>query len=151
MAIPSISNQLTPAQIKENEATASAFNARLKAQNEQINHNLGQADFFRILSAQLANQDPLNPMEDKEFIAQMASFSSLEEMKSMSNNMRLLSETVKLSQFSSAVSLIGKEATLATPNGTVTGTVSAVSGSSSPMLKINNDLYNISDLIEIGR
>ena len=39
---------------------------------------LGKDDFLKILMTQLQNQDPLNPMQDKDFIAQMATFSTLE-------------------------------------------------------------------------
>ncbi len=76
------------------------------------NHGaLGKDDFLKILIAQLQNQDPLNPMDDREFIAQMAQFSSLEQMMSMNTAMQTmlnvqLSETlVKHSE------LIGKEVT----------------------------------------
>ena len=49
------------------------------------NSNLGKDEFLKILMTQLQNQDPLNPMEDKEFIAQMAQFSTLEQTTNMAS------------------------------------------------------------------
>ena len=45
---------------------------------------LGKDQFLQILVTQLRNQDPMQPMQDKEFISQMAQFSSLEQMMNMS-------------------------------------------------------------------
>ncbi|WP_214859802.1 MULTISPECIES: flagellar hook capping FlgD N-terminal domain-containing protein [Exiguobacterium] len=64
--------------------------------------------FMKILIAQLSNQDPTAPMEDKDFIAQMAQFSSLEQMQAIGKTM----DTMVLNQHATALlsysNLIGK-------------------------------------------
>lgn len=69
-------------------------------------NELGMDDFFKLLTTQLVNQDPLQPMQDTEFIAQMANFSSLAQMETIATNMKTLREQ----QEGVAVqNLIGKE------------------------------------------
>lgn len=67
--------------------------------NRTPSSNLGKNEFLKILATQLANQDPLEPTSDTEFIAQMAQFSSLEQMQSMAAS----------SESSQAYALIGKD------------------------------------------
>ena len=68
------------------------------------NNELGKDAFLKLLIAELSNQDPLNPVEDREFISQMATFSSLEQMQNMNKTLESMSEANKFS----AVSYIGK-------------------------------------------
>ncbi|WP_066193873.1 MULTISPECIES: flagellar hook assembly protein FlgD [Gracilibacillus] len=70
---------------------------------------LGKDEFLQILMTQLQNQDPLNPMDDKEFISQMATFSSLEQMMNMSNSMEMLVQNQMVSPVIQYSHLIGKE------------------------------------------
>jgi flagellar basal-body rod modification protein FlgD len=62
------------------------------------NNQLGKDDFLMLLVTQLKNQDPLNPVDDKEFLAQLAQFSALEQMQNLNESFT----SVK------AISLIGK-------------------------------------------
>jgi flagellar basal-body rod modification protein FlgD len=63
----------------------SNYQAKIKQTGSNI---LGKDDFLKILITQLQNQDPTSPMQDREFIAQMASFSSLEQMTNMNQTMQ---------------------------------------------------------------
>lgn len=71
--------------------------------------DLGKEEFLKILVAQLQNQDPLNPMEDKEFISQMATFSSLEQLMNMSNSIETLVQSQLVSPVIQYSHMIGKE------------------------------------------
>ena len=59
--------------------------------------DLDKDAFLRLLTTQLANQDPLNPIEDREFIAQLAQFSSLEQMQNLNKNMESMGEEILVS------------------------------------------------------
>ena len=64
-----------------------------QSQSKTRSTNLGKDDFLKLLMTQLQNQDPSNPMEDTQFIAQMAQFSSLEQMTNMNSTFENLSAT----------------------------------------------------------
>lgn len=51
------------------------------------NKTLGQDEFLKLMVTQLTNQDPLSPQDDKEFIAQMAQFSSVEGIKNLDTSL----------------------------------------------------------------
>lgn len=64
--------------------------------------------FLKLLVAQLTNQDPLNPTEDKEFVAQLAQFTSLEQLQEINAGMGTLNTTMTQSQLMTATGFIGK-------------------------------------------
>lgn len=59
-----------------------------------INNSLDKEAFLKLLVTQLANQNPLNPVEDKEFIAQLAQFSELEQMQNLNKNLISMGEKI---------------------------------------------------------
>ncbi len=78
MGVSSVGNQKTIQQIID-ETTASKTSQRNTGE-------LGKDEFLSLLVTQLQYQDPLNPQEDKEFIAQMAQFSALEQMQNLNSS-----------------------------------------------------------------
>lgn len=63
---------------------------------------------MKLLLAQIANQDPMSPMEDREFIAQMAQFSSLEQMQTISKQLDSVLVDRHMASISEFSSMIGK-------------------------------------------
>jgi flagellar basal-body rod modification protein FlgD len=72
---------------------------------------LGKDDFLKILMTQLQNQDPLNPMQDKDFIAQMATFSTLEQITNMGKSIEQFVSVQQQSQLIAYNQFVGKEVT----------------------------------------
>jgi|SRR5690625_2104135 len=71
--------------------------------------DLGKDEFLKILMVQLQNQDPTNPMEDREFISQMTQFSSLEQMMNMTKSIDTLVQSQLVSPVIQYSHMIGKE------------------------------------------
>ncbi len=126
MEPPAINNSLPPLQngdakrpgklnMYQNEAQkadakymANSVNAELKRKGLKHKQNLGQDEFLKLLVTQLKHQDPLSPMKDNEFIAQMAQFSSLEQMTRMNKKMGSL---IQEASNTGSYTLLGKKIT----------------------------------------
>ena len=70
--------------------------------------NMGQVDFMRLLVAQMRNQNPLEPQSNTEFMAQLAQFESLNQMRTMSQGIQVMQA---MQELSSATGMIGKTIT----------------------------------------
>lgn len=94
MAVSAITTQSVPSMVDERSPTSV----------------LGKDDFLNLLVAQLRNQDPLKPMESTEFTAQLAQFSSLEQLYNVNDNLGDLETSQAAMHNNQAVSMIGKTA-----------------------------------------
>lgn len=101
-------------------ATSSVSSAITQANNE-FNSVVGQQSgganldknaFMLLLVTQFKYQDPLNPMDDKEFVSQMAQFSSLEQLINLNTSMTSLTDATNNQQMINATSYIGKQVTV---------------------------------------
>ena len=104
---------------------------------------LGKDDFLQLLITQLSHQDPTAPMEDTQFIAQMAQFSSLEQMTNMSSSFSKLNSLFTGSEASNAV---GKNVDIEMGDATVSGTIAAASRGDYPQVLVNGSWYDWSSV-----
>jgi flagellar basal-body rod modification protein FlgD len=120
------------------------LNQLVKEHNSKINEgrtpqqNLGKDDVLKLLITQLSYQDPMAPMEDKEFIAQMAQFSSLEQMSAMASDFNRLTNLIAGNE---ATVALGKSVELFEGDQLVQGTVKSVSRGDAPEIMVNGNFY----------
>lgn len=108
--ITSVTGTVTP---------ADPLGAKKANNNKEI---FSSQSFLRLLGAQMKSQNPLEPMKDTEFVAQMAQFSQLEQVTSMTASLKALNMTSQLTQ---GAALIGRQVTYVPTDGLapITGTV----------------------------
>jgi flagellar basal-body rod modification protein FlgD len=107
-------------------------------QGRKTQQSLGKDDFLKILITQLSYQDPTAPMEDKEFIAQMAQFSSLEQMTSMAGDFAKLTQMLMSGE---ATSALGKSVEITDGEKVIQGRVNAVNRGAAPQILVNGENY----------
>jgi flagellar basal-body rod modification protein FlgD len=118
---------------------AAEHNARLRAESTKVpSQVMGKDEFLRLLLAQLANQDPTAPVEDREFIAQMAQFSSLEQMTNMASDFAMLARVL---QGSEATSALGRSVEILDNEKIIQGSVQAVTRGDAPQILVNGSYY----------
>lgn len=132
-------------QLSKLNLTVDAYN---KSLNEGRVHkqDLDKDDFLKILLTQLTHQDPTKPLEDKEFIAQMAQFSTLEQITNMNEG---ITKMVKTIAGSNAYSILGRTVEVPGTDGTITGKVEKVTGGENSQVQVNGELYNYNDIISV--
>ena len=105
--------------------TATTTSATTASSTKKAADNvLGKDDFLKLMVAQMKNQDPMNPSDDKDNIAQMAQFSSLEQITNLATATQKLADSMQMTQ---TLGLIGHTVSYTNADGTpLSGTVSAV-------------------------
>ncbi len=87
-------------------------------------NSLTMEDFLKVLLTQLTYQDPLKPLDNQQFMAQIAQFTTLQQTQELNENMaRLLNNQAALQ----SVGLLGRTVTVTTEAGSITGRVTALS------------------------
>ena len=108
---------------------------------------LDKDDFLTILMTQLKHQDPTKPMEDREFIAQMAQFSSLEQMKNLAKGVNDMSGMLASGQ---AMNALGRKVEISDMGRTVTGKVDGVTTGTFPQVLVGGTYYDFANVKNIN-
>jgi len=130
-------NAITGSQLSSNASTTGSAKT------------LDKDAFLKLLITELRNQDPMNPMEDKDFIAQLAQFSSLEQMQQMKRAFDAVSSGESASR---AFSMIGRNVEYADPGaegllrGRVTGVVFE---GGRPLLEVGSEHIETNSVVRV--
>ena len=104
--------------------TVESIGANLTSSSAALqNAGLSQQDFLKVLTTQLQFQDPLKPMDNDQFLAQMAQFATLGLMQQQTDSTNSL---LTIQTASQTVGLLGKSVQLTTNTGTQTGSVTTI-------------------------
>lgn len=137
----SVNTQMSPQEKLEVDRQANLHNIMNNAVNGRTaKQALGKDDFLTLLIQQLKHQDPTNPMQNYEFIAQMAQFSSLEQMTNISAGFEKLSDRLLGTE---AFSMLGKTVELGAGDAAITGTVESVTRGAQPEVMVNGVMYDM--------
>lgn len=138
----------TSSTANSSSGTSSASNATQQA--------LGQNDFLNMMITQLKSQDPLNPMDNSAFVAQLAQFSQVQGIQNMNTSMQSLSSNLTSNQALQASSLIGKKVYVNTSSaiydgsGSFQGLVSVPQSASNLSLTISDSHGTVLRHIDLG-
>ncbi len=121
---------------------------------------IGKEQFLNLLVAQLTHQDPMNPMEGTEFTAQLAQFTSLEQLMNINKNLGTLTNLESALTQSQAVNMIGKQIlaegnTIAMTNGISSNVIfsldKATDSASISVFNESGDLVSVVDTKTLPR
>ncbi|WP_093536429.1 flagellar hook capping FlgD N-terminal domain-containing protein [Stenotrophomonas rhizophila] len=111
--------------------------------------SIDQEDFIRLFLAQLQFQDPLEPVDNREFLAQLAQFSALEQSRQLSEN---TASMLAMSASDQAVGLLNRQVDMTSLGVTRSGTVVAVQFTSSgPELSVRDAAGSVSTGVRLSQ
>ncbi len=119
-------------------------------------NELGQEQFFELMITQLKNQDPLKPMQNGEFLAQLAQFSTVKGIQNLQDSFTQFSAGMQSAQALQASSLVGRSVLLPgdsvalTEGGSASGAVNLTNAASAVTIEVLDPSGQVVDRIELG-
>lgn len=131
---------MSPSEKIQTNLEVDRFNKTLTVNGRKASQELGKDDFLKLLMTQMTHQDPTEPMDNSQFIAQMAQFSSLEQMYNVSNG---FTKMAQMMQSNEAASTLGKVVDLDVEGEKVSGVVEGFTRGENPQIQVNGNFYNM--------
>lgn len=146
------------AEINKISSSSNPYQAGSYTAETSEKNTLSIESYFKLLAAQLANQDMSNPMDNSEMLAQMSQMAMVQSLTAMTNSVK---DQIAFAQQSYSVGMIGKEVTVTLPGDsetgkaatTKTGIVESVTTSGDePIIRLRNDTtdYKLSEVTKIA-
>ncbi len=129
----------------------------VQRENNTPSQELGKNEFMELMLAQMNNQSPLEPQDNGDFIAQLAQFSSLEEMQNMSSTIDSAVAQFRSTQALQASALVGRSVLVKSstgpmlPDGTIKGAVDVPASTSNLRINVMNETGELVKQIELGQ
>jgi len=132
------------------------INSSEKSNVPKAKDQLGQEDFLKLMTTQLQNQDPFAPMENGEFIAQMAQFSTVTGITSMDESLKNVAAKLGETRIATAANMLGHSVLVpgkiarADDDGSVNGVIDLPSASTNVNVVFKSQNGEIIDTINLG-
>ncbi|MCL6601207.1 MAG: hypothetical protein K6T81_21115, partial [Alicyclobacillus macrosporangiidus] len=123
------------------------------AGNSVSGTSLSKDAFLQLMVTQMRYQDPLQPMDNSQFLAQLAQFTALEQLTNLAQTETQVLQSLQVVRLGAVQQLIGTQVTVTDGQGQpVTGTVDAVkfADDGSPVLQVNGQTYPIDAVQSVG-
>ena len=132
------------------------INSSEKSNVPKAKDQLGQEDFLKLMTTQLQNQDPFAPMENGEFIAQMAQFSTVTGITSMDESLKNLAAKLGETRIATAANMLGHSVLVpgkiarADDDGSINGVIDLPSAATNVNVVFKSQSGEILDTINLG-
>lgn len=146
MEVTQVNSKLSAQEMAALNMQVDSFNKSLVVEGRKPSHELGKDDFLKLLITQLSHQDPTKPTDNTQMIAQMAQFSSLEQMTNMNQEFSKMNQMLVSAQ---GVNTIGKTVDIAIGDTSTTGVVEAVTYGQNPQVRVGNMYYDLKQITAV--
>jgi flagellar basal-body rod modification protein FlgD len=137
-------------------STADALGLSEAPKPEGDRTRLGQGEFLKLMIAEIQNQDPFNPVENSDFVAQMAQFSSVTGLDDLNKSFNQLASSLTSNQALQASTMVGRSVLVSSDegilgaNGDMNGIVDVPESSLDVVVNVLNDTGEVIRSINLG-